>query len=516
MMMARACGLILLVLLPSLALGEEGKVEDEKLKQRLENLDKSVEDLRSFLHIPGISAAVVKDQKVIWSKGFGLADGENNIPVTPQTPYRIASLTKTFASTLLMQLVEQGKLNLDDPMSKFSSQFKDDTVKVRHVLSHTSEGTPGARYAYNGNRFATLDAVLQKVTGKPFRQLLAENILEKIGMTDSVPGQDAMSQNELLAAVGPEVAKRYEATLARLAKPYTLYGTDEIVLTGYPFRNISTSAGLVSTVIDLAKYDTALDRQVFLKKETQALAWTPMTANDGRKLPYGLGWFTQEYQGLKLIWHYGQWWQFSALILKVPERNLTLLLLANSDGLSTPFGLGGGDVLNSAFASTFLRLFVFEGQHGRPLPAPDWRLTGDAFKDHVAKLAKEAGGYAYTAESKAHFRMRQYLTTRANRARPEIKVDPKLYEAYVGTYSKGPEFTVKVAYDGKRLTWQRIGVQDGQTWVFDPEGLYPESETKYFEKVSQNRVSFEKDTAGKVTHILVRTGGPEQKLARVP
>jgi CubicO group peptidase (beta-lactamase class C family) len=104
MMMARACGLILLVLLPSLALGEEGKVEDEKLKQRLENLDKSVEDLRSFLHIPGISAAVVKDQKVIWSKGFGLADGENNIPATPQTPYRIASLTKTFASTLLMQL----------------------------------------------------------------------------------------------------------------------------------------------------------------------------------------------------------------------------------------------------------------------------------------------------------------------------------------------------------------------------------------------------------------------------
>jgi CubicO group peptidase (beta-lactamase class C family) len=72
---------------------------------------------------------------------------ENNLPATPQTPYRIASLTKTFASTLLMQLVEQGKLHLDDPMSNYAPHYKDDRVKVRHVLSHTSEGTPGTRYA---------------------------------------------------------------------------------------------------------------------------------------------------------------------------------------------------------------------------------------------------------------------------------------------------------------------------------------------------------------------------------
>lgn len=418
-MMLRCCGLLLLTLLTPVAWGDERPVDDDKLKVRLENLDKSIEDLRGFLKIPGISAAVVKDQKAIWSRGFGLADVENNIPATPQTAYRIASLTKTFASTLLMQLVEQGKLDLDEPMSKYSPLYKDDTVKVRHVLSHTSEVTPGARYAYNGNIFARLDAVVEKTSGKPFRQLLAENILEKIGMTDSVPGQDAMSQKELLAAMGPAVAKRREAALARLAKPYTLYGKDEMVLTGYPFRQISTSAGLVSTVTDLAKFDAALDRHLFIKQETQGLAWTPMTANDGRKLPYGLGWFTQDVQGLKLIWHYGQWWQFSALILKVPDRNLTLLLLANSDGLSTPFGLGGGDVLNSAFASTFLRLFVFEEQHGRPLPAPDWRLGTEAFMEQVAKLEKEAGGYSYAAERLAYSRMHAYLTGRANRWRPD-------------------------------------------------------------------------------------------------
>src|SRR5262245_51805407 len=106
--------LVVLVLLSPIAMGDGRPTDDEKLKARLENLDKSIEDLRTILKIPGISAAVVKDQKVIWSKGFGLADVENKIAATPETPYRIASLTKTFASTLLMQLVEQGKLNLDE------------------------------------------------------------------------------------------------------------------------------------------------------------------------------------------------------------------------------------------------------------------------------------------------------------------------------------------------------------------------------------------------------------------
>src|SRR5262245_50646494 len=161
-MMRRLCGLLVLTLLTPIALGDERPADDAKLKLRLENLGRSTEHLRDVLKIPGISAAVVKDQKVIWSKGFGLADVENNIPATPQTPYRIASLTKTFASTLLMQFVEQGKLNLDQPMSKYSPLYKDDKIKVRHVFSHTSEGTPGARYAYNGNLFARLDAVIEK------------------------------------------------------------------------------------------------------------------------------------------------------------------------------------------------------------------------------------------------------------------------------------------------------------------------------------------------------------------
>src|SRR5262249_30381578 len=173
-------------------------------------------------------------------------------------------------------------------------------------------------------------------------------------------------------------------------------------------------------------------------------------------------------------------------------------------------------VLNSPCASTFLRLFVFEEQHGRALPAPDWKLDADAFRDQVVKLEKDAGGYAYTAERTAHARMHNYLTTRANRARPEIKGDPKLYDTFDSKYSTGPELTDVHARRGHRLRQQRIGVQDGQTWVFDPEGLYAESETKYFDKTSLSEVTFAKDETGKVTHIMVKQRGPEQKLPRVP
>src|SRR5262245_35155502 len=119
-------------------------------KERIARFEKQIEELREKLKIPGISAAIVRDQKLLWAKGFGQADIENKIPTTPETNYSIASVTKTFASVLLMQLVEQGKLDLDEPMSKYSpeflKQFNNGAVKVRHVLTHTSHDTPGENY----------------------------------------------------------------------------------------------------------------------------------------------------------------------------------------------------------------------------------------------------------------------------------------------------------------------------------------------------------------------------------
>ncbi|MGH9833569.1 MAG: serine hydrolase domain-containing protein, partial [Blastocatellia bacterium] len=225
-------------------------------KERIARFEKQLDELREKLKIPGLSAAIVRDQKLLWSKGFGHADLENKIAATPETNYRIASLTKTFASALLMQLVEQGKLDLDEPMSKYSPEFQkrfnNEAIKIRHVFTHTSHDTPGESYRYDGNRFSYLTGVIEKASGKSFRELLVNNILDKVEMTGSVPGQDILDDRTKWSAfLDAERAKRYEAGLAKLAKPYRLYGA-EIVQAVYPPRRISASAGLASNAIDLA------------------------------------------------------------------------------------------------------------------------------------------------------------------------------------------------------------------------------------------------------------------------
>ena len=224
-----------------------------------------------------MSAVIVKDQKVLWTKGFGYADFESRVPATPDTLYSIASLTKTFAATLVLQLVEQGKLDLDEPVSHYSTDFKNDSVKVKHLLSHTSDGpTPGDHYQYDGDRFNYLTAVIEKKTGKPFREMMVKTFLDPLQMSSSVPGQTVVDEPDKWGPVlGSDNLKRYASDLSRLSQPYTLYGDSEIVHVPYPGKSFfGAAAGLQSTVLDLAKFDAAIDRHQFLKKETQEKAWT--------------------------------------------------------------------------------------------------------------------------------------------------------------------------------------------------------------------------------------------------
>ena len=129
-------------------------------------------------------------------------------------------------------------------------------------------------------------------------------------------------------------------------------------LSKYPAR-LCSSAGIVSTVLDHAKFDVAMDQNLVVSKTTKDTMFTAPVSNSGSLLPYGLGWFVQESNGTKLVWHYG--WApkaYSSLILKVPAKEVTLILLANSDGASAPFRLGAGNVLRSPFAVSFLNLFT--------------------------------------------------------------------------------------------------------------------------------------------------------------
>jgi CubicO group peptidase (beta-lactamase class C family) len=317
-------------------------------------LEARLEQLRKDVMIPAFSAAIAQGDRVVWAKGFGLADVERGRPTTPTTAYHLASLTKTFASTVILQLVEEGKLDLDAPVSKYGVELPGEAdVRVRHLLSHTSAAPPGTRYSYDGNRFALLTQVVESASGESFAELVCRRIIAPLGLDHTAPNvQDADS----FAQAGRERAA-FEANLAR---PYRLGPDGQFELIEYP-PHFSCSAGLISTAVDVARFSIALDAGKLLPAPAFERATTKTIANDGRKLPYGLGWFVLEHRGTKIAWHYGLWTGNSSMIVKVPERKLTFVILANSERLTSSYFHGRGELLTSPFARAFVEGFVTGG-----------------------------------------------------------------------------------------------------------------------------------------------------------
>jgi CubicO group peptidase (beta-lactamase class C family) len=323
--------------------------------KRIALFTRYLEPLRIQAGIPGLSAAIISHGRIIWEGGLGFADVEARVAAAPQTPYPVASITKTFTSALLMQCAEDGRLNLDAPIRTYTTEVPDANATVRHVLAMASDAAAGSTYRYDGNRFSALTSVVEACTGVSYRIALARQILDPLGMSDSVPGHDLEAVTEAAsAAFDLATLTRYRAVLTQIAKPYTVRN-GRPAPSQYPPKGINASAGLVSTVRDLAKYDAAIDDHVLMSSSTQLFAWTRFRLASGRDGPYALGWFVQSTAAGRAVWHYGQWPTFSSLILKLPDRGVTLVLLANSDGLSSRFPLVAGDVAVSPFARAFIQ-----------------------------------------------------------------------------------------------------------------------------------------------------------------
>jgi CubicO group peptidase (beta-lactamase class C family) len=378
----------------------------------LPTFEATLDSLREEHRIPGMSVAVVHDGALLWTRGFGFADLATQAPATASTPYNIASLTKPLAAVLLMQLVEEGALDLDAPMADvlanatFPLRYRGVRVQgyaafcrlvreavtdethplhpvvadghkaylcdtehptVRHHLSHTAEGVPGTRFQYNGDLYGWLATAAEAASGRAFRELLVDRIVRPAGMTSTIPSVDDSTRE----AVRQRRATYYGDTSDGYAS------VDVIRPFGWPAEleelgleidvafAVNAGAGVVSTVTDLAACDIALDDNRLLGAAAKAVMLAPTVTNDGDTLFYALGWFVQEVGQTPLVWHYGHGGVYSSLYLKVPSRRLTFLLLANSGGASAPYPWERGDVLVSPFARAFL-----EDIAGLELPSP--------------------------------------------------------------------------------------------------------------------------------------------------
>jgi CubicO group peptidase (beta-lactamase class C family) len=446
-----------------------------------DQFEAELESLRQEMKIPGMSVAVVKDGEVVWARGFGYADVENSIPASPETPYHLASVTKTFAAVIIMQLVQEGKLSLDDPVSRYGVNLPEgDKVLVRHLLSHTSEGTPGEHYQYNGARYGQLSQVVQAATGRLLQELVYERIIQPLGMENTAPSPPT-------SCAGLPFAPTCERVFSALTDQYYL-DIDLNPVQGVNMDTFNAGAGLISTVVDLAKYDAALDANTLVTAATKELMWTPTVSNSGQKLPYGLGWFTQNYRGTRLIWHSGFSSCTSALFLKLPEKGLSFIALANTDLISRNYQAGHGDhtdVLNSLLAVTFYKRFVLVPDYSQPLPAIDWSADDSTVLTAISQVEDEPVRDILNKE----FQARRALINSLADLKPEQErlasmrataedvarsLDLQTLDLYAGDYefSDSGVFTVSVTRAENKLYAAGPGMP--------PQELLPLSATRFF------------------------------------
>lgn len=323
-----------------------------------------VDSLRTALRIPGLAVVVLRDTAVLAARGFGMADVERAVPVTPETPFNIASVAKPIGAVVALRLAEQGLLDLDRAMrsyrdfAEFCSDVRgtggiffgdyaceDSTLTLRHVLSMTANGVPGTRFFYNPPSYSWASRPMAEVAGTSFSDLTATLVFTPAGMTRSARIHRRLPLPPALAA--------------ELAKPYHLDSTGRVVASDPPGpQGDGAAGGVIASAMDLARFDIALTQGRLLSATSRRTMWTPGRSPAGAALPYGLGWFIAAPQGETLIWHTGLWeGAYSALYLKLPDRRLTFILLANSDGLQWDSRLDEGVVERSPFAQALLATF---------------------------------------------------------------------------------------------------------------------------------------------------------------
>ena len=263
------------------------------------------------LTIPGIAYAVVRDGQVAITGTLSIASAGN---IDIGTPLRFASVTKAFTAVLLMRAVEAGKVSLDDSVAKWLPEFGDrPEIKVRHLAAHVSEGIPGTEYVYGTARYARLGDILAKAWGTPsYEAALRREVIERAG------------------------------------------------LTWHDSPDLGAHAALVSTVSDVARFAATLQTHKLISKKSFDAMTSPFVSPEGQAMPVGIGFFSQQIGGERVVWSFGQDDPdySSALLLMVPSRKLALVMLANTDELSNPFRLLMGNIRTSPFAAAFLDSFT--------------------------------------------------------------------------------------------------------------------------------------------------------------
>ncbi len=337
----------------------------------LSGLPAELDSLRRAHAIPGLAAAVMHKGSTVWADGFGVADVDEGVPVTPDTPFWIASVTKTFVGLTFLGLATDDIVDLDAPMAdlpefdEFCSWLAGTEgpfargldcggpITVRTLLTHTSNGDVGHEFLYNPLLYSRLARYIEWIVN---------------GSTDIEGGTNELARQveaRILAPAGMDrtVASQWDDSKMRvtydMARGYGVEGEGDKrrwVLRPPPKRALTAGAGIVSTALDLAHYLAALEAGFLGSAATMQRLLTPPEGRDGTALPYAYGWYVQDYMSERVAWHGG--WDpengASALLVWLPDRASGFAVLANGEGVNWGNPLDAATIEASDFAQAFL------------------------------------------------------------------------------------------------------------------------------------------------------------------
>ena len=316
--------------------------------------ERYLESLRENAGIPGMSALVLQGGSEVWSAGFGRADIDSSARPTADTPYLIGGLSQTIGATLVLKkCIDESFATLNDPVAEWVQGFPESSTTIAQLLAHVSPNT-GA-FNYDLTRFGALTPVVEACGDMSYAPLLWSEILAPMGMAFSSPGTALVRPTATdLSQFEPEELAHFAEVVNRLAKPYHVDRGRHVRTEVSPVR-VNAATGIVSSVRDLAKFDRYLSDDDVLESQTLHRAWQQVAPG----IPSGLGWLVQAYNREPVVWQFGRVdGAYSALIVKGPNRDLTFIVLANSDALAAPFNGDSLDVTASLFARLFLLTFI--------------------------------------------------------------------------------------------------------------------------------------------------------------
>lgn len=410
---------------------------------------------------PGVAVLAVLNNQVVLRKGYGMADIEHGIRMSPKHVFRIGSITKQFTATAIMMLAEEGKLKVTDPITKYLKDYPTHgyTITIEHLLNHTSgirsytsmpefleeelrtdmtveelvdyfkkepmDFPPGQKYLYNNSGYILLGAIIEKVSGKSYQDFIHEKIFKPQGMKNSYYGSHL--------TIIPNRTAGYEKT----KKGFT----------NCPFLSMKlpyAAGSLLSTVDDLYTWNRALFAGKVISRDSFKRMITPTKLKDGKMQNYGYGLGISKFFGYRSIGHGGGINGFVTYAMQIPEKKVFVAVFSNCPGME---------------------------------PAPRFVARW------IAAL----------------------LVGKSVKEKKPVKVAEDILESYVGIYKINNGNYREVIKKGDKLFTQRTG---GPMFP-----IYAESNSRFFYKMSFSRLSFVKDKNGKVVKmVMYRPEGDEEAI----